>query len=140
MNRIDLIGRIANEVELKYTPSGQAAVKLTLAVDRRLSKEKKELAVKEQKPTADFLRVLVWGKSAEFVAKYLHKGDLASVEGSVRTGHYETAEGQRVYTTDVHCEKIQGLSYKKKNDEDQGSRIEVDGPSAEDFEIEEVAF
>lgn len=140
MNRMNMIGRLVTDIELRYTPSGLASVRTTVAVNRKLSREKKEQAIKENKPTADFLRVVLLGKRAEFAGKYLKKGDLVSVEGSVRTGHYDTADGQRIFTTEVLCEEIQILASKKKTESPEEPSNEHSFLDAEDFEIEEIPF
>lgn len=137
MNRVELIGRLATDVDLKFTPSGLAMARVTIAVDRPISKEKREQDKKDKKPTADFPRLLLMGKTAENASKYLKKGALVAVEGSVRTSSYDNAEGQKVYATEFMCERVHFL--------EQGRRNESDGErdrafEADTFEIEEVAF
>ena len=83
MNSCNLVGRICSEVDLRYVAgSGNAVSKFTIAVDRGLSKTKKEEAQNNNKPTADFIRCIVWNQSAEFVANYASKGTLIAVKGS----------------------------------------------------------
>lgn len=138
MNRITLIGRLVSDLEIRYTPSGLAIGKVNIAVDRQYNKEKRETHLQEQKPVADFPRVIFTGKSAEFTSKYLKKGDLVSIEGSIRTGSYENAEGQKVYTTDVSCDRIQSLNNMRKNTTPEVNE-EVTF-NAESFEIENIPF
>lgn len=137
MNRIELIGRLATDVDLKFTPSGLAMARATLAVDRPISKEKKEQDRKDNKQTADFPRLLLMGKVAENASRYLKKGALVAVEGSVKTSSYENSEGQKVYSTEFLCERVHFLEQPRKaaimGDADNG--IEADH-----FELEEVAF
>lgn len=137
MNRIELIGRLATDVDLKFTPSGLAMARATLAVDRPITKEKKDQDKKENKPTADFPRLLLMGKVAENASKYLKKGALIAVEGSVKTSIYDNAEGQRIYSTEILCERIHFLEHSRRGTNVGDSDKPVD---AEDFEIEEVAF
>ena len=91
MNQVVLIGRLANDPELSYTPNNQTAVcRFTLAVSR----------MRREDP-ADFIRITVWGKQAENCERYLSKGRQAAVHGRIQTGSYTNKDGQRVYTTDV---------------------------------------
>lgn len=112
MNKTVLIGRLTKDPELKYTPgSGNAVTTITLAVDRRFSKvENKE---------ADFIPVVVWGKSAESVAQYMAKGRLMAVSGRIQTRSYEAKDGGKRYVTEVIAEEVQFLEWgdsKKKTD------------------------
>lgn len=138
MNRITLIGRMVSDLEIRYTPTGLAIGKVNIAVDRQYTKERREAHLQEQKPVADFPRVILTGKSAEFTAKYLKKGDLVSVEGSIRTGSYENADGQKIYTTEVSCERIQSLNNARKPvGVEENTEVEF---NAENFEIESIPF
>lgn len=111
MNTVILIGRLTKSPELKYLAgSGMANCRFTLAVDKGLSKDKKDEFQKQGKPTADFIQVVVWGKMAENCANYLAKGSEVAVEGSIQTGSYDNAQGQKVYTTDVLARNVQFLS------------------------------
>lgn len=134
MNRIDLIGRLAADVDLKFTPSGLAMARVTLAVDRPMTKEKKEQEKKDNKPTADFPRLLMMGKLAENASRYIGKGSMVAVEGSIKTSTYENAEGQKIYATDILCERVHFLDQPKRS---QPGESEV---SADNFTIEEVPF
>ena len=78
LNRIILIGRLTKDPELRYTPSGVAVAKFTLAVDRNFKNQQGE---KE----TDFINIVVWQKQAENVANYLLKGKLAAVEGACKS-------------------------------------------------------
>ena len=99
MNNVILIGRLANDPELRYTPKPQTAVtKFTLAVDRM----KKE-------DGADFIRVTVWGKQAETCDRYLSKGRQIAIHGRIQTGSYKNKDGATVYTTDVVADRVEFL-------------------------------
>ena len=105
MNNVTLIGRLVRDPELRYTTGGTATAAFTLAVDRGLSREKRQEAEANNQPTADFIRIVTWGKTAEIVANYLAKGKRTAVEGRIQTGSYEK-DGQRVYTTDVVASRV----------------------------------
>lgn len=116
MNRVELIGRLTADPELRFTPStGKAVTKFTLAIDRQMSREQKEQAKAANRPTTDFIRVIAWGKTAENCANYLAKGRLISVEGSIVTGSYTTQTGEKRYTTEVAASNVQFLERAKDN-------------------------
>lgn len=101
MNSVNLVGRLVRDPELRYTNGNNAYVRFTLAVDRRLSKEKRQEAEAKNQPTADFISCVAWGKTAETIANYLSKGSQIGIDGKIQTGSYEKDDGTRVYTTDV---------------------------------------
>ena len=109
INRVVLVGRLTKDPELKYTPSGVAMARFTLAVNRTF----KDASGEQQ---ADFINCVVWRKQAENTANYLKKGSLAGVEGRIQTGSYEGQDGKRVYTTDVVADSVQFLEPKNKID------------------------
>jgi len=102
INRVVLVGRLTKDPELRYTPSGIAMARFTLAVNRTFSNQQGERE-------ADFINCVVWRKQAENTANFLKKGSLAGVEGRIQTGSYEGQDGKRVYTTDVVCDSVQFL-------------------------------
>ena len=115
-----LIGRLARDPELRFIPSGQAVANFTVAVDRRLSKEKKAEAHAKGQPTADFIRVIAWGKTAELCANFLTKGKQVAVQGTMQTSTYKTNTGETRYSTDVvanNVEFIGGSLNDNKTDE-----------------------
>ncbi|MBR0576783.1 single-stranded DNA-binding protein [Proteiniclasticum sp. BAD-10] len=109
MNKVVLIGRLTKDPELKYTPgNGTAVTTVTLAVDRRFNQEGKK--------EADFIPVVIWGKSAESTAQYMTKGLMMAVFGRIQTRSYEAKEGGKRYVTEVVAEEIKFLEWGKKND------------------------
>lgn len=113
MNNCVLIGRITRDVELKFIPStGLAVSKFSLAVDRGLYGEKKQEAEAKGQPTADFINITVFGKTAENCANYLAKGNKCAVLGRISTGSYTTQTGEKRYTTDVIADRVEFLEPK----------------------------
>lgn len=106
MNKVVLIGRLTKDPELKYTPSSVAVVRFTLAVDRNY------VGQNGQKE-ADFIPVVCWRKTAEFVANNLGKGRLIAVSGSIQTGSYTAQDGTKRYTTDVVGDEVKVLEWPK---------------------------
>ena len=90
MNNVVLIGRLTRDPELRYIPvTGTAVARFSIAVDKGLSREKKQEMESKNQPTADFINIVVWGKTAENCANYLVKGRLVGVQGRIQTGSYE---------------------------------------------------
>ena len=102
MNSVVLIGRLARDPELSYTPSTQTAVPhVTLAVDRPRRQGEDQ--------GADFIRITVFGRQAETCDRYLSKGRQVAVQGRIQTGSYKNREGVTVYTTDVVADRVEFL-------------------------------
>ena len=120
MNKVILIGRLTRGPELRYTQSNTAVCTFTLAVDKKLSREKREEAEAAGRPTADFPRIIVWGKMGENASRYLFKGSQCAIEGRIQTGSYDDREtGKTVYTTDIIAENVEFLTRaneEKRND------------------------
>lgn len=115
MNNVGLTGRITKDLELKYTQNGKAYCRFTLAVDRGLSKEKKQEAEANGQPTADFINCVAWGKVAETINRYTAKGKKVLVYGSIETGSYTAQDGSKRYTTDVLVKRIEILEFADSN-------------------------
>lgn len=110
MNKVVLCGRLATDVSFREC-NDTAIARYTLAVDRRRARDDNE---------ADFIRCVVFGKSAEFTEKYFSKGMKVLVSGRIQTGSYENREGQRVYTTEVVVEEQEFCESKRgSNNETQ---------------------
>lgn len=106
MNNVNLIGRLTKDNEVKMTNSGKSVVAFTLAVNRRVSKEAEQ--------QADFINCVAWGKTAENMAIYTHKGSLVGVTGRISTRNYES-NGKKVYVTEVMVDELQYLEKKNSN-------------------------
>lgn len=112
MNNVSLIGRITKDPELRYTPSGVAVARFTLAVNRQYKKEGEQ--------QADFINVVTWRKTAENTANFLRKGSLAGVGGRIQTGSYEGQDGKKVFTVEVVAENVQFLEPKSAQNTPNG--------------------
>ena len=98
INKVILMGRICNDVNLATTPSGVASCRFTVAVDRGFKS-------KDGEKQTDFIRVTAWRATAEFVSKYFSKGKMIIVEGSLRNNDYEK-DGVKHYSMDVQADKV----------------------------------
>lgn len=113
MNQVTLIGRLARDPELSYTPNAQTAVcRFTLAVDRPRRNG--------EDAGADFIRIIAWGRQAETCNQYLNKGKQVAVAGRIETGSYTNRDGQTVYTTDVVADRVEFLG-RADNSENRGA-------------------
>lgn len=115
MNTVMLIGRLTKDPELRYIPStGNALTTFSLAVNR-------DFKTKDGQRIADFFNIVVWGKSAEYVANYLSKGRLAAVRGRIENRSYETKEGEKRYITEIIAENVEVLEWGDKGERAAGN-------------------
>jgi single-strand DNA-binding protein len=103
LNKVILIGRLANDPELKYTPSGVALSSFRVAVNRPMA------ANAQGEREADFIDVVAWRQNAEFAANYLGKGRLVAVEGRIQVRSWVQPDGQRRKWTEVVCDNLKSL-------------------------------
>ena len=108
LNVIALMGRLTAEPELKHTPNGGAACKFRIAVERSFAR-----AGEEHK--ADFIDIVTWRKTAEFVCKYFGKGSLIAVNGSLQTRNYEDKNGNRRTAYEVVADNVHFAGEKTEN-------------------------
>ena len=129
INSCVLVGRVTKDVQERRTQNGTPVVSFTLAVDRR----KKE-------DGADFINCIAWNKSAETIAKYVHKGDLFGVTGYIQTRSYEK-DGRTNYATEVVTTGFQFLERKREMQSDspsgQNKSDSYDGWGNTGYEINE---
>lgn len=116
MNNVVLMGRLTRDPELRYLQGGNntAVCRFSIAVDKNLSREKRQEMESKNQPTADFINIVAWGKLGENVAKYTGKGLRVLVTGRIQTGSYEK-DGQRIYTTDIQAANVEFLDWKDGN-------------------------
>lgn len=105
MNKVFLIGNISTDIQLRYTQSNMAVATFNLAINR----PKRE----DGTQTADFISVVVWGKQAENIQKYLSKGSKLAIDGRIQTRNYDVQDGTKRYVTEVVAENVQFLDSKK---------------------------
>jgi single-strand DNA-binding protein len=114
MNKVVLIGRATKDPELKFTPgTGTAVCTLTMAVDRRTSKEGQR--------EADFIPVVIWGKQAENTATYVAKGKMLGVSGRIQTRSYDAKDGTKRYITEVVAEEVQFIEWAQQKGQQQSN-------------------
>jgi len=108
MNNVSLIGRLTTAPELKYTQSNTAYTRFSIAVDRAYTKQGEERQT-------DFINIVAWGKTAEFVCKYFTKGQRIGLTGEIRTGSYTDTNGNKRYTFDVVASGVYFCESKANN-------------------------
>ena len=105
MNKIILLGRLTKDPEVRYTQSGKVVAQFTLAVDR-------PFAGANGQKEADFIPVVIWGKSAELVGNSLSKGQRALVEGRVQIRSYDANDGSKRWVTEVIADRFEYIERK----------------------------
>lgn len=110
INRTVLVGRLTKDPELKYTQSGVAVCRFTLAVNRTFTNQAGERE-------ADFINCVTWRKTAENTANFLKKGSLAGIDGRIQTSNFEGKDGNRVFLTEVVADSVQFLEPKSTNNQ-----------------------
>lgn len=123
-NSVTLIGRFVADPEFKELSTGTSLVKAKMAIDRSLSKEKKAELTSQGKPTADFIPIVLMGKSAKVLSDYTQKGSLIAVYGSIQTNTYNKQDGTKGYSTDVFVHDFKFLDSKKKETTNEFDDIE----------------
>ena len=121
MNRVDLVGRLTRDPELRHTSSGRAVCQINLAINRTFTNQNGERE-------ADFINVVVWDKQAENVCKYVSKGRLVSVEGRLQSRSYDDKDGKKVYVTEVIANSVQFLSTGGNNGSNSGYSVPESNP------------
>ena len=112
MNNVTLVGRLTKDAELRQTGSNTAVATGTLAVNRQFK------SANGEKET-DFINIVAWRKTAEFLSNYTSKGSQIGITGRIQTRSYEGNDGKRVYVTEVVAETVMLLDGKSNNQQPQ---------------------
>lgn len=99
LNRAILMGRLTRDPELRQTPNNVSVTTFTLAVDRNYQADKNN-------KQADFINIVAWRHTAEFVSKYFTKGQLVAVEGSIQTRSYQDKDGNNRTAFEVVADQV----------------------------------
>ena len=122
MNKVILMGRLTKDPDIRYTQTNNIMVaSFSLAVNRRFTKEGEQ--------QADFINIVAWNKTAEFVSKYFKKGQQVAVVGRIQTRNYEDDKGIKHYITEVIAEEVYPIWNKTKDEQNKNQ--------LEDFELEQ---
>ena len=138
LNKVILMGRLVADPELKQTASNISVCKFTIAINRPFVP--KDGGEKQ----SDFINIVVWRNTAEFVSKYFSKGKMIIVEGALRNNNYTDSNGTKHYTIEVHADNVSfggdkkddASTEQKPNQQQQESKEDV--PDFDLSELEEL--
>ena len=108
MNRVDIVGRLYQAVDVKTSQSGKSIARTGVAVQRKYKNS-------EGKYDSDFINVIAFGATGDFLDKYFEKGQMIGITGSIQTGSYTNKNGQKVYTTDVVADTVEFVGGSKSD-------------------------
>lgn len=131
MNKVILIGRLTQNIEIRYTKSGKAVASFTIAVNKKFSRDG------EQK--ADFIPVVAWEKLAEIVSTYTQKGSQVLVEGRLQVRNYEAQDGSKRYVTEIVAQEVEFMGA-KKTPQESAEKTGADQFGSQVFPDEEIPF
>lgn len=141
MNVCSLIGRLTRDPELRYTPNtNQAVITFTIAVDKGLSREKREEMEAKNMPTADFISIVAWGRTAENISNYVSKGNMVGVTGRIQSRTYEAKDGTKRYVTEVIASSVEFLERRNITSQSPNQSHEDYFSSDEDFSNVDEGF
>lgn len=124
LNRAILMGRITKSPELKTTPSGVPVIQISVAVDRNYTP-------KGQEKQTDFIDVVAWRNTAEFIAKYFDKGQLIALAGSIQKRSYTDNQGNKRSVTEVIADQAYFCGGKNENKKTE--------PTFDESDFEEIS-
>jgi single-strand DNA-binding protein len=104
LNKVMLIGNLGKDPELRFTPSGRAVAKFSLATSEQWTTPEGQ-----RQDRTEWHNIVVWGKQAETCGQYLSKGRQVYIEGSIRSRQYDDKEGQKRWITEVVAQRVQFL-------------------------------
>lgn len=111
-NKVILIGNLTADPELKQTSNGISVTSFSIAVERRY-------AGKDQEKQADFINIVAWRNTAEFITKYFQKGKPILIVGSIQNRFWVDQDGQKRYATEVVADEAQFVEKKSENEPKQ---------------------
>ena len=128
LNSVCLMGRLVADPELRQTPSGVSVCSFRIAVDRTYQP-------KGQEKQTDFINIVTWRSTAEFVSRYFRKGQLVAVQGSIQTSQYTDRDGNKRTTFDVVADNVFFAEKKAESGETkQGAGYDHSPDIQDDFE------
>ena len=107
LNKVILAGRLTSDPELKMTTSGISVTSFTLAVNRKY--------IKDQQQQADFINIVAWRQTAEFISRYFRKGYAICITGSIQVRSWQDQHGQKHYATEIIADEAMFVDSKSDN-------------------------
>ena len=114
-NLVVLTGRLTADPELKTTPNGVSVTSFSIAVERRYRQGEER--------QADFINIVAWRSSAEFICKYFKKGSMIGIEGSIQTRKYQDRNGNNRTAFEVVANNVQFIESKRSQDNGEGNSL-----------------
>lgn len=102
LNKVFIMGRLTADPQLRSTKTGQAVAVFSLATNRQWTDQQNQ-----KREEVEYHNIVVWGRQAEIVSKFLLKGQVAFVEGRLQTRSYEDKQGGKKYVTEIIAERVQ---------------------------------
>jgi single-strand DNA-binding protein len=121
LNKVILIGHLTDTPELKQTPSGVSVSSFSIGVNRRYVKQ-------GEQPQSDFINIVAWRTTAEFICKYFRKGSAICICGSLQTRSYTAQDGSKRFVTEVVADEATFIE-KKASTNDNGADIGYNPPA-----------
>ena len=117
LNKVVLAGRLTNDPELKQTATGVSVLSFTLAVNLRYASKNEQ---GESQTQADFISVVAWRNTAEFIARYFRKGSAICITGSIQTRSWQDQQGQRRYATEIVADEAMFVDSRSESGSSDG--------------------
>lgn len=133
LNKVILMGRLTADPEHKQTPSGVAVTSFSIAVDRNF-------ADKEGNRGTDFINIVAWRQTADFICKYFSKGRMIAVEGSIQTRNYEDKQGNKRTAFEVVAEQVYFADSKSSSDNQKSASTSFPTPKSFDEPASGTSF
>lgn len=128
LNKVILMGRFTADPELRQTPNGVSVTSFRIAVDRNFNS-------KDGERQADFINIVAWRQTAEFIVRYFVKGQMIALEGSIQTRGYEDKDGNRRTAVEVVAEHVWFAGSKKDNE----ASVRLSNPCVETTDFLEIS-
>ena len=125
LNKTILAGRLVSAPEVKQTPSGNTVCNIRIAVNRRVSGG--------DHPESDFFNVTAWRGTADFVARYFHKGSSICIVGSLQNSSWQDQKGEKHYRTDILADEVMFVDSKSESQPAQSSYGQQTVPKFEEI-------
>ena len=125
MNKWIGMGRLTRDPEVRYSQSGSAVANFSVAIDRRYKRD--------GETTADFFNCTAFGKTGEFVEKYLRKGLKVVIEGELQNNNYEDKNGTKHYSVQIIVNQIEFAESKSSQTNNDTAEPEASAPADNDF-------
>ena len=135
LNKVQIIGNLGADPEMRFTANGRAVTTLRVAVNRSYTTQDGE-----RREETEWVRVVAWARLAEQASQYLAKGRSIYVEGRLSTREWEDKEGQRRFTTEVVAQDIQFLDRRGGGDYDDASGSQSGGAAAGSVDPDDLPF